>query len=473
MFEFLAANIESAVKKIGSGKLTKDNVSGALREVRLSLLDADVNLDVVKRFVADVEEKALGTAVVSGVTPEQMFIKVVHDELKKVMGEEMVPLNEAPPGNGPTVILMAGLQGVGKTTATGKLAFYLNKQGKKPFLVAADVYRPAAVEQLKILGKSIDIPVFSLEGANPVEIAKKGIEEATSLGCDTVIIDTAGRLAIDDNLMLELQRIKNAVLPVETLLVVDAMTGQEAAALTKRFDDEIGITGALLTKLDGDSRGGAALSIREVSGKPIKFVGVGEKMDSLQPFYPDRMANRILGMGDIVSLVEKAQELVTVDEAEQNMKKMMDGTFNFNDFMNQMRLVRGMGTVSGVLKMIPGFNKIPADQLRAGETKLKMYESIINAMTKEERVDPDLLLTDKESPQRRRRIASGSGRTEEEVTSMINDFKRMREMMSTMSKRMMQGQGPGGMGNFANPFAPSPEVASEKPKKKVKRGKGF
>jgi signal recognition particle subunit SRP54 len=345
MFEALSDRLESAWKSLrGQDKISESNINEALREVRRALLEADVNLQVIKDFVAQVKETALGSEVIKGVSPDQQFIKIVHDELVKLMGDQNVPLAQAV--SQPTVVLMAGLQGTGKTTATAKLALHLRKEKRTTLLVATDIYRPAAIDQLVTLGKQIDVPVFQLgTQANPVEIARQGVDQARSLGVDTVIVDTAGRLQIDPKMMAELADIKTAIQPQEVLLVVDAMTGQEAANLTRTFHEEIGITGAILTKMDGDARGGAALSVRQISGQPIKFVGVGEKVEALQPFYPDRMASRILGMGDILTLVEKAQETVDIADAEKLQRKILEAEFDFDDFLKQMRLMKTMGSL--------------------------------------------------------------------------------------------------------------------------------
>jgi signal recognition particle subunit SRP54 len=354
MFEALSERLDGAWKKLrGQDKISEANIQEALREVRRALLEADVNLQVVKTFIADVQEQAQGAEVISGVNPGQQFIKIVNDELVKLMGESNSPLAQA--DTGPTVVLMAGLQGTGKTTASAKLALHLRKEKRTTLLVATDVYRPAAVDQLITLGKQIDVPVFDLgTDANPVDIARQGIEKAKELDVDTVIVDTAGRLQIDPAMMAELAQIKEVVQPDEVLLVVDAMTGQEAANLTRTFHDQIGITGAILTKMDGDARGGAALSVRQISGQPIKFIGVGEKVEALQPFYPDRMASRILGMGDVLTLVEKAQEAVDIADAEKLQQKIMEAKFDFNDFIKQMRLMKNMGSLGGIMKLIPG-----------------------------------------------------------------------------------------------------------------------
>ncbi len=482
MFEALADRLESTWKKLrGQDKISQSNIQEALREVRRALLEADVNFQVVKDFIAEVEAKAQGAEVIAGVQPDQQFIKIVYDELVKVMGETNVPLAQA--DTPPAIVLMAGLQGTGKTTATAKLALHLRKQNRSCLLVATDVYRPAAIDQLVTLGKQIEVPVFELgNDADPVEIARQGVERGRAEGVDTVIIDTAGRLQIDQDMMAELARIKQTVQPQETLLVVDAMTGQEAANLTRTFHEEIGITGAILTKLDGDSRGGAALSVRQISGQPIKFVGIGEKVEALQPFYPDRMASRILGMGDVLTLVEKAQEEIDLADAEKMQEKILSAKFDFTDFLKQMRLLKNMGSLGGIIKMIPGMNKLSDDQLRHGETQLKRSEAMINSMTSEERRNPDLLAS---SPSRRRRIARGAGYKETEVGKLVSDFQKMRSLMQQMGQGGfpgMPGMFGGGMGN---PYAAAGGRPAQpgwrgyggstgnKKKKKEKKKKGF
>ena len=440
MFEALSERFESAWKTLrGQDKISDSNIKEALREVRRALLEADVSFNVVKDFVADVQEKAQGAEVVSGVAPDQQFIKIVYDELVALMGDANEPLADAE--RKPTVVLMAGLQGTGKTTASAKLALHLRKQERSAMLVATDVYRPAAIDQLITLGKQIDVSVFEMgTDANPVDIAKAGIAKAKEDGVDTVIVDTAGRLQIDQDMMAELEQVKTAISPDEVLLVVDAMTGQEAATLTQTFHEQIGITGAILTKMDGDSRGGAALSIRQISGKPIKFIGIGEKVEALQPFYPDRMASRILGMGDVLTLVEKAQEEVDIADAEQLQAKILEARFDFNDFLKQTRLMKNMGSLSGIMKLIPGMsNKLSADQLQQGETQLRRCEAMISSMTRQEREDPDLLAN---SPSRRRRIAKGSGYADRDISKLVSDFQKMRSMMQQMG----QGGGLPGMG---------------------------
>lgn len=446
------AALEDLTKRLGKawklaqkdGKLTKDNMKEPLREVRRALLEADVSLPVVRRFVKRVEDEALGKAVTEGVSPEQQLIKAVYDQLKDLMGGEQALLNNPMREGDPQVILMAGLQGTGKTTATGKLARYLkNKNGQKVLLVATDVYRPAAVDQLVTVGTSVEVPVFEMgTDVKPTEIAAQGLEKAKAEGYDVVIIDTAGRLQIDENMMQELKDLKQVANPSDVLLVVDAMTGQEAATLVKSFDEAVSITGAILTKTDGDTRGGAALSVNEVSGRPIKFVGTGEKMDALEPFYPDRMASRILGMGDVVSLVEKAEEAIKEEEAAEMTKKIMSAKFDFNDFLKQYKMVTGMGSMSQIVKMIPGMGSITDKQLARVEQQYKVYEAMINSMTVQEREQPELLA---KNPSRRRRIARGCGKEESDVAELVGVFTGMRAQMQTMSRMMAISGGAGGL----------------------------
>ncbi|NRB08389.1 MAG: signal recognition particle protein [Richelia sp.] len=483
MFDALAERLEGAWKKLrGQDKISPSNIQDALREVRRALLEADANLQVVKEFIAEIEAKAQGADVISGVRPDQQFIKIVHDELVAVMGESNVPLAEE--DNAPTIVLMAGLQGAGKTTATAKLALHLRKLDRSCLMVATDVYRPAAIDQLITLGKQIEVPVFEMgSDANPVEIARQGVEKAKAEGINTVIIDTAGRLQIDADMMAELSQVKETVNPHETLLVVDAMTGQEGASLTRIFHEQIGISGAILTKLDGDSRGGSALSVRRISGAPIKFVGVGEKVEALQPFYPERMASRILGMGDVLTLVEKAQEEIDIADAEKMQEKILSAKFDFTDFLKQMRLLKNMGSLGGIIKMIPGMNKLTDDQLEKGETQLKRCEAMINSMTMEERKNPDILSS---SPSRRKRIARGSGYKDGDVNKLVSDFQKMRAMMQQMGQGGMPGMpGMPGAAMGANPMAgmgnrPAPgwrgyggATRSKKKPKKDKKKKGF
>ena len=489
MFDALADKLDDAWKKLrGQDKISQSNIQDALKEVRRALLSADVNLQVVKNFIAKVEEKAVGAEVVSGVNPGQQFIKIVYDELVAVMGESNVPLAQA--DKPPTVILMAGLQGTGKTTATAKLALYLRKQERSCLMVGTDVYRPAAIDQLITLGKQIDVPVFEMgTNADPVEIARQGVAKAQEMAVDTVIVDTAGRLQIDSDMMAELAQIKQTIQPDDTLLVVDSMTGQEAANLTHTFQEEIGITGAILTKLDGDTRGGAALSVRQVSGQPIKFVGTGEKVEALEPFYPDRIASRILNMGDVLTLVEKAQEEFDLADAAKMQAKIMEAKFDFNDFLKQMRLLKNMGSLGGVMKLIPGMNKLSGADLEKGESQLKRTESMINSMTKAERAEPELLA---QSPSRRRRVAKGSGFLEQDVSKLIKDFTRMRSLMQQMGSGGMPGMpGMPGMGGGMPSMPGMPNMPmggmfgggrpgfrgyqgpGKKKKKKQKKKKGF
>ena len=477
MFDTLAENLENAWKKLrGQDKIKESNIQDGLREVRRALLAADVNLQVVNDFIREVEAKALGAEVIAGVRPDQQFIKIIYDELVQVMGETNVPLAQAE--KNPTIILMAGLQGTGKTTATAKLALHLRKQNRSTLMIATDVYRPAAIDQLVTLGQQIEVPVFEMgTDADPVEIARQGVERAREMGVDTAIVDTAGRLQIDSAMMAELARIKEIVKPQETLLVVDAMTGQEAANLTRTFHEQIGITGAILTKLDGDTRGGAALSVRRISGQPIKFVGVGEKVEALSPFYPDRMASRILGMGDVLTLVEKAQEEIDLADAEKMQEKILEAKFDFTDFLQQTRVLKNMGSLGGLMKMIPGMGKISSEQLQQGETELKRAEAMINSMTPSERRDPDLLSG---SPSRRRRIARGSGYKESDVSKLVGKFTQMRSLMQHMGQQGglpgMPGM-PGGMAGSNRPSLPgwrgNSTSSTKQKKKKEKKKKGF
>ena len=448
MFDELTNQFENAVKALkGEAKISEENVDEALKQVRRALLEADVSLSVVKEFIEEVRIQAIGTEVVRGINPGQKFIQVVHNQLVEVMGGDNAPL--AISEKKPTVILMAGLQGAGKTTATAKLGLHLKEKKQKILLVAADTYRPAAIDQLQTLGNQINVEVFNL-GSNlkPEEIAKKGLEKAIQEGFETVLVDTAGRLQIDSEMMGEMVRIKEAVQPDEVLLVVDSMIGQEAADITRSFHEKVGITGAVLTKLDGDSRGGAALSIRKISGKPIKFIGTGEKVEALQPFYPDRMASRILGMGDVLTLVEKAQKEVEIADAEIMQKKLQEATFDFSDFVNQMRMIKRMGSLGGLLKMIPGMNKIDDGMIKSGEDQLKKIEAMIGSMTANERGKPELLAA---QPSRRKRVALGSGHQPAEVDKVLADFQRMRGLMKQMSSGGgLPGMGGGlpGMGSF-------------------------
>lgn len=427
MFENLSDKLDRAFKVLkGQGKISEINVAETLKEVRKALLEADVNYKVAKTFTDTVKEKALGQNVLIAVSPSQLMVKIVHQELTQLMGGTMTDLNLK--GN-PTVILMSGLQGSGKTTLSGKLANYLkNKKGKNPLLVACDVYRPAAIDQLKVLGEQIGVPVYAdVDNKNPVEIAKKAIEQAKSQGYNVVIIDTAGRLAIDEMMMDEIERVKKAVNPNEILFVVDAMTGQDAVNTAKAFNDRLDFDGVVLTKLDGDTRGGAALSIKSVVDKPIKFVGTGEKLDAIDVFYPERMADRILGMGDIVSLVERAQEQFDEKQAAELQKKISKNKFDFNDFLAQLEQIRKMGNVKDLLAMIPGVGKAVKD-LDIDNNAFNGIEAIIRSMTPAERADPALL-----NGNRKKRIAEGSGTSIQEVNRLVKQFEDMRKMMKAFS----------------------------------------
>ena len=437
MFENLSERLEKSFKILkGQGKITEINVAETLKEVRRSLLDADVNYKIAKEFTNTVKEKALGMNVLTAVKPGQMMVKIVHDELIQLMGGTHVDINIK--GN-PAVILMSGLQGSGKTTFSGKLANLLKtKRGKHPLLVACDVYRPAAIEQLKVLGEQIEVPVYSEEGNNdPVKIALNAVKEARATGKDVVIVDTAGRLAIDEQMMNEIAAIKKAIDPEETLFVVDAMTGQDAVNTAKEFNDRLNFDGVILTKLDGDTRGGAALSIRTVVSKPIKFVGTGEKLEALDVFHPERMADRILGMGDIVSLVEKAQEQFDAEEAKKLQKKIAKNQFNFNDFLSQIQQIKKMGNIKDLASMIPGVGKALKD-VDIDDDAFKGVEAIIYSMTPEERENPELI-----NGSRRKRIASGSGTTIQDVNRLLKQFDESKKMMRMLSKGgKMMGKAP-------------------------------
>ncbi len=425
MFENLSSKLQETFKRLrGKGKLTEADVSEALREVRLALLEADVNFRVVKDFVARVKEKAVGIEVLEALSPGQQVIKIVNDEITALLGGTNARLSIAP--KPPTVVLMVGLQGAGKTTASGKLSAWLKKQGKRPLLVAADVYRPAAIKQLQVLGQQLDVPVFSLgSDADPVDIARAGVESAVKQGRDVVLVDTAGRLQVDDALMQELENIKAAVHPHEILLVVDAMTGQEAVSVAETFNQRLGIDGVVITKLDSDTRGGAALSVRAVTGRPIKFVGTGEKLDALEPFHPDRMASRILGMGDVLSLIEKAQAQFDEKQAMEMSQKMRKAEFTLDDFLQQLRQVRQMGPLDQLLGMLPGMGQLKQlKNVKVDEKELVHVEAIIQSMTAQERRSPDII-----NGSRRKRIARGSGTTVQEVNRLLRQFEESKKMM--------------------------------------------
>jgi len=415
------------------GKLTSLEIKEAMREIRVALLEADVNFKVAKDFCNQVSEKALGEEILKSLTPGQQVIKIVRDELTALMGGENQKLNVSP--KPPTIIMMCGLQGSGKTTLSGKLALKLKKEGKKPLLVACDIYRPAAIEQLKVLGKSIQIDVFERGTQNPVKTVKEAIAYAEKFALDTVIIDTAGRLQIDEKLMDELKDIKKAINPTEILLVIDAMIGQEAVSVSTAFNDALDVTGVVLTKIDGDTRGGAALSIRSVVGKPIKFVGVGEKLTDLEPFYPDRMASRILGMGDVLTLIDKAQEAVDEETAKKLEQKFKENNFDFNDYIEQLDSLKKMGGMKSVLGMLPGLGgKLKQIEDQIDEKQLEKNKAIIQSMTAKERTNPDII-----NGSRRQRIAKGAGVQVSDVNQLIKQFNQSKEMMKMMKNPKAYG----------------------------------
>lgn len=448
-FEGLADRLQNTMQKIrGKGKVTEVDVKEMMREVRLALLEADVNFKVVKEFVKKVSERAVGQEVLKSLTPGQQVIKVVKEELTELMGGEQSKI--AASNRPPTVIMMVGLQGAGKTTTTGKLANLLRKKyNRKPMLVAADIYRPAAIKQLETLGKQLSMPVFSLgDQVSPVEIAKQAISKAKEEHNDYVLIDTAGRLHVDENLMDELKNIKELTKPDEIFLVVDAMTGQDAVNVAQSFNEQLGLTGVVLTKLDGDTRGGAALSIRAVTNTPIKFVGLGEKLDALEAFHPERMASRILGMGDVLSLIEKAQENVDVEKAKELEQKMRTASFTLDDFLEQLGQVRNMGPLDEILKMMPGANKMKGlNNLQIDEKQIAHVEAIIQSMTKAEKSHPEMI-----NAGRKKRIAKGSGRTVQEVNRLLKQFEDMKKMMKQMTTMQQKGKKKGGFKLPFNPF---------------------
>ena len=437
MFGNLTEKLANAFKKFRSkGKLTEADVKEGMREVKLALLEADVNFKVVKEFIKSVTERAVGTAVLESLLPAQQIVKIVNEELIKLMGGETPKININP--KPPTVIMMVGLQGAGKTTHAGKIANMYKQKSKNPLLVACDVYRPAAIDQLKIVGDTVGIPVFSMgTKISPVEIAKAGVEHAKKNGHDMVIVDTAGRLHIDEELMNELVNIKKNVTPSEILLVVDAMTGQDAVNVAQSFNDMLDITGVVLTKMDGDTRGGAALSVKYITGKPIKFIGTGEKLDAIELFHPDRVASRILGMGDILSLIEKAEAAYDEKNAKELEKKMREQTFSLEDFLVQMRQLKKMGNLEQLLGMMPGMNAGALKNAQLDESQMARTEAIILSMTKDERVRPELI-----NGSRRKRIANGSGTTVEDVNKLLKQFDQMKKMMKQFTgggKRRMFG----------------------------------
>jgi signal recognition particle subunit SRP54 len=437
-FEGLAGKLQDTLKKLrGAGKLTEKDIKDSMREVRMALLEADVNFKVAKEFVNKVTEKAIGQEILESLTPGQQVVKVVNDELTQLMGTTQSKL--AFSSKPPTVFMMVGLQGAGKTTHTGKLGLMLKKQGKNPLFIACDIYRPAAIKQLQVVGQQVGVEVFTMgDQTNPVDIAKAGIEYANKNGKDVVLIDTAGRLHIDEALMDELDNIKKSVRPTEILLVVDSMTGQDAVNVAENFNEKLGIDGVILTKLDGDTRGGAALSVKAVTGKPIKFAGMGEKMEELEPFYPDRMASRILGMGDMLSLIEKAQANMDEKKAMELEKKMRTQSFTFEDFLDQLQQMKKMGPLSSLLEMIPGMNSAKMKGLQVDDKEMGRTEAIIHSMTKKERVNPDII-----NASRRKRIAAGSGTSIQEVNKLLKNFEQTKKMMKQfagMEKDIKKGK---------------------------------
>ena len=443
MFQSLTEKLNNAFKFFrNKGKLTEADVKAGMREIKLALLEADVNFKVVRDFVKMVSERAVGAEVLESLLPAQQIVKIVNEELIKLMGETQAKLTIAP--KPPTVVMMVGLQGAGKTTHAGKLAGMYKKQGKKPLLVACDVYRPAAIRQLEILGEKLEIPVFTLgEKEKPVKIAKEGLKYAEKKGYDMVFVDTAGRLHIDEELMGELQDIKKAVDPTEILLTVDAMIGQDAVTVAEHFNEQLDVTGVILTKLDGDTRGGAALSVRHVTGKPIKFIGTGEKPDAIEPFYPDRMASRILGMGDVLSLIEKAEQAYDEKQAAALEKKLREASFTLEDYMEQFAQLRKMGNIESLLGMMPGIKPGALKDAKIDEKQLDRTEAIIRSMTRREREKPEII-----NASRKQRIAKGSGTSVEEVNKLLKQFDGVRKMM----KQFAGGKKRGMLGKMKLPF---------------------
>lgn len=430
MFENLSDRLDGVFKKLkGHGKLTEKNVEQGLKEVRMALLEADVHFRVVKSFIADIKERALGQEVMASLTPGQQVVKVVNEELTKLMGSQHEDLNVS--GSQPVAIMLVGLQGSGKTTSTGKLAVFLRKMGRKPYLVPLDIYRPAAIDQLTKLGQQLDVPVYpSSTDRDPVDICRDAKVAAHQAGCDTMLLDTAGRLHIDEDLMDELQNIKTEVRPSDILLVADAMTGQDAVNIAKAFDDQLDIGGVVLSKMDGDARGGAALSIKAITGKPIKFVGVGEKLNQLEPFHPDRMASSILGMGDVLTLIEKAQDVVDEKKAAELEKKLKKNQFSLEDFRDQLVQIRKMGSISDIMKMIPGMGKIKQmKNMEVDENELTRVEAIINSMTPQERRQHTLI-----NGSRRKRIAKGSGTRVQDVNQLLKNYTQMLKMLKKFNQ---------------------------------------
>ncbi|SDK44392.1 signal recognition particle protein [Natronincola ferrireducens] len=444
VFEGLAEKLQNTLKKLkGKGKLTEQDVAEAMREVKLALLEADVNFKVVKDFVKKVKERAIGVDVLESLTPGQQVIKIVNEELTDLMGQTQSKLTFA--STPPTIIMLVGLQGAGKTTTCGKLSGLLKKQGKRPLLIAGDIYRPAAIKQLQVVGSQVDVPVFTMgDKLSPVDIVKAGVEHGINHGNDVIIIDTAGRLHINEELMEELQDVKSTTKPHEILLVIDSMTGQDAVNVAEEFNGKLGIDGVILTKLDGDTRGGAALSVRAVTNKPIKYVGLGEKLEDLEPFHPDRMASRILGMGDVLSLIEKAQASFDAEKAKELHNKMKTQQFTFEDFLEQLQQVKNMGPISQLLDMVPGAGGKQLKNLEVDEKELVHIQAIIQSMTKEERLNPSII-----NGSRRKRVAKGSGTSVQQVNRLLKQFEQTRKMMkqfADMEKSMKKG------GKFKLPF---------------------
>jgi signal recognition particle subunit SRP54 len=470
MFETLSEKLQAAFKNLrGKKVLTEEDVAQALREIRQALLEADVNFQVAKSFAARVKERATGKEILEGLNPAQQVIKIVDEELTAFLGGSDEDTQLQFSSRSPTVIMLVGLQGSGKTTHAGKLANFVRKQGRHPYLVACDIYRPAAIKQLQVVGETVKTAVFTLgDQIDPAEIARKGVAEATKLGLDVVIIDTAGRLQIDDRLMDELRRVKSAVQPTEILLVLDAMTGQEAVNVATGFNEALNVTGFIMTKLDGDTRGGAALSLKTVVDRPIKFIGTGETFDALEAFHPDRMASRILGMGDVLSLIEKVEQQIDAKQAAEMEKKLKNSSFDFEDFLNQMRQMKKMGPLQNLLGLIPGVGSQLKD-VQIDDRQMARIEAIILSMTKEERQEPTVL-----NGQRRKRIAAGSGSTVQDVNRLVTQFDQMRQMM----KAMMGGQAPTtrrqiGMQSQLGPVVGRHAGSNKQNKKNRKQRKGF
>jgi signal recognition particle subunit SRP54 len=461
VFDTLSDRLQSALGDLrGRGKLDEEAISRAMREIRLALLEADVNFEVVKQFVAQVRERALGQEVLKSLTPGQQVVKAVHEELTELMGAGSSKL--AFTGRPPTVILLAGLQGSGKTTAAAKLSLLLRKEGHKPGLVAADLQRPAAIDQLEQLGKQIQVPVYREDGSDPVKVVRNGIKQLAADGADTVILDTAGRLHVDEDLMRELERVRDEAKPANVLLVLDAMTGQEAVNVALAFQERIAFDGVVMTKLDGDARGGAALSVKAVTGRPIKLISVGEKLDQLEYFHPDRMASRILGMGDVLTLIERAEQAVEEDEQKELEARMLKGQFSFDDFLKSYKMIRRMGPIQGIIKMIPGVGKQLEGIDDVDEKQLGRVEAIILSMTPQERAAPRVI-----DGSRRKRIAGGSGTTVEEVNRLLEARKQMEKLMKGMSKGKLPDLGAlGGQGQL-----PAPQPGQRKATKSNKRKK--